>query len=53
MRIRQGIPLPPGVACPDGTTHDAVGYAILRSDWQAGTVTPPDWNDEPEATSDP
>ena len=29
----------------DGTVYDAVGYAILRSDWQAGTVTPPDWAD--------
>jgi RimJ/RimL family protein N-acetyltransferase len=23
-----------------GTVHDAVGYAILRSDWGTGTVTP-------------
>ncbi len=38
---------------PDGTTHDAVGYAILRSDWQAGTVTPPDWDDEPQTACDP
>jgi RimJ/RimL family protein N-acetyltransferase len=34
---------------PDGTVYDAVGYAILRSDWQAGTVTPPPWADEPSA----
>jgi RimJ/RimL family protein N-acetyltransferase len=32
---------------PGGTIYDAVGYAILRSDWQAGTITPPDWDDEP------
>jgi RimJ/RimL family protein N-acetyltransferase len=44
---RQGWP------APDGTIHDAVGYAILRSDWQTGTVTPPDWDDEPEAVSNP
>jgi RimJ/RimL family protein N-acetyltransferase len=31
---------------PDGRVHDAVGYAILRSDWQAGTVTLPQWEDE-------
>jgi RimJ/RimL family protein N-acetyltransferase len=31
---------------PSGT-YDAVGYAILRQDWQSGSVTPPDWNDEP------
>ena len=31
---------------PDGTIYDAVGYAILRPDWQAGTVTTPDWDDE-------
>ncbi|MGP3914469.1 GNAT family N-acetyltransferase [Nonomuraea sp. 10N515B] len=33
---------------PDGTRHDAVGYAILRRDWLSGTVTPPDWDDEPK-----
>ncbi len=32
---------------PGGTVYDAVGYAILRTDWQAGTTTPPDWDDEP------
>lgn len=32
---------------PGGTAYDAVGYAILRTDWQAGTITPPDWDDEP------
>lgn len=32
---------------PAGAKHDAVGYAILRRDWASGTVTPPDWNDEP------
>jgi RimJ/RimL family protein N-acetyltransferase len=34
---------------PDGTVHDSAGYAILRRDWESGTVTLPDWNDEPEA----
>ncbi|KAB8189165.1 GNAT family N-acetyltransferase [Nonomuraea phyllanthi] len=32
---------------PDGTCHDSIGYAILRRDWVSGTVTVPDWNDEP------
>jgi RimJ/RimL family protein N-acetyltransferase len=32
---------------PGGMVYDAVGYAILRTDWQAGTNTPPDWDDEP------
>ena len=27
----------------DGTLHDAVGYAILRTDWEHGTVTPVPW----------
>jgi RimJ/RimL family protein N-acetyltransferase len=31
----------------DGTRYDAIGYAILRGDWETGTVTPPDWDDEP------
>ncbi|MFI2434781.1 GNAT family N-acetyltransferase [Streptomyces sp. NPDC018693] len=30
----------------DGAVHDAVGYAILRRDWHAGTTTVPQWNDE-------
>ncbi len=30
-----------------GAVHDAVGYAILRRDWEAGTVTVPHWDDEP------
>jgi RimJ/RimL family protein N-acetyltransferase len=34
---------------PGGTIYDAVGYAIVRSDWQAGTITPPEWADEPPA----
>ncbi|MEV0390649.1 GNAT family N-acetyltransferase [Nonomuraea sp. NPDC050643] len=34
---------------PDGTHHDAIAYAILRDDWLSGTVTPPDWHDEPAA----
>ncbi|WP_049573135.1 GNAT family N-acetyltransferase [Streptomyces sp. SBT349] len=35
---------------PDGTFHDTVGYAVLRRDWLAGTVTLPDWDDEPDAS---
>ncbi|UBU15828.1 GNAT family N-acetyltransferase [Nonomuraea gerenzanensis] len=31
---------------PDGTVHDSTGYAILRRDWESGTVTLPDWHDE-------
>ncbi|MFE7352249.1 GNAT family N-acetyltransferase [Streptomyces sp. NPDC057543] len=31
----------------DGTVHDTVGYAILRRDWTAGTVTLPPWDDDP------
>ncbi|MFE9479735.1 GNAT family N-acetyltransferase [Streptomyces spororaveus] len=31
----------------DGTVHDAVGYAILRRDRDAGTTTVPAWDDEP------
>lgn len=30
-----------------GTPSDAVGYAVLRGDWASGTVTPPDFDDEP------
>jgi RimJ/RimL family protein N-acetyltransferase len=29
-----------------GEVYDAVGYAILRRDWLAGTTTTPDWHDE-------
>ncbi|MGH3407562.1 MAG: GNAT family N-acetyltransferase [Streptosporangiaceae bacterium] len=32
---------------PGDQIHDAVGYAILRRDWAAGTVTTPHWDDEP------
>jgi RimJ/RimL family protein N-acetyltransferase len=32
---------------PDGTLHDTVAYAILRHDWQTGTVTQPNFADEP------
>ncbi|MFI6478954.1 GNAT family N-acetyltransferase [Nonomuraea sp. NPDC050663] len=28
----------------DGKVYDSVGYGILRSDWERGVVTPPDWN---------
>lgn len=31
----------------DDTMHDSVGYAILRVDWESGSQTPVDWNDEP------
>ena len=31
----------------NGAVHDAVGYAILRRDWLSGTVTLPEWDDEP------
>ncbi|GIG60542.1 hypothetical protein Lfu02_49140 [Longispora fulva] len=31
----------------DGILHDSIGYAILRRDWVSGTVTVPDWHDEP------
>jgi RimJ/RimL family protein N-acetyltransferase len=34
---------------PSGKVYDAVGYATLRSDWQTGTITPPEWDDEPSA----
>lgn len=29
-----------------GSSADAVGYAILRSDWTSGSVTAPAWDDE-------
>jgi RimJ/RimL family protein N-acetyltransferase len=32
---------------PGDTVYDAVGYAILRRDWLAGTSTPVHWDDEP------
>ena len=34
------------------STHDAVGYAILRADWQTGTTTPVDWEDQPASPKD-
>ena len=35
-------------AWPDGgRVHDAVGYAVLRGDWETGVLTPVDWDDEP------
>jgi RimJ/RimL family protein N-acetyltransferase len=34
-----------------GEIYDAVGYAILRRDWLAGTTTPPEWHDEYLLTS--
>ncbi|MGV9250605.1 GNAT family N-acetyltransferase [Streptomyces sp. NPDC003697] len=30
----------------DGEIRDAVGYAILRRDWLAGSTTVPAWNDQ-------
>jgi RimJ/RimL family protein N-acetyltransferase len=41
-------------AWPDagGGHHDAVGYAILRRDWASGSVTAPNWNDEPNTATD-
>jgi RimJ/RimL family protein N-acetyltransferase len=30
-----------------GARHDAIGYAILRRDWESGTTTVPRWDDEP------
>lgn len=32
----------------DGVPHDAVGYAMLRGDWDSGTTTPVPFGDEPE-----
>lgn len=34
-------------AWPDGNGNrlDGIGYAILRSDWESGTVTPVDWSE--------
>lgn len=26
-----------------GAVHDGIGYAVLRGDWESGTVTPVDW----------
>ncbi|HET9770895.1 MAG TPA: GNAT family protein [Acidimicrobiia bacterium] len=33
-------------AWPDGNGNyfDGIGYAVLRSDWESGTVTPVDWS---------
>lgn len=31
----------------DGQLLDAVGYVILRCDWESGTTTPVPWNDFP------
>lgn len=38
---RQGWP------SEEGPALDAVGYAILRSDWESGTTTPVPWDDLP------
>jgi RimJ/RimL family protein N-acetyltransferase len=37
----------------DGRLLDAVGYALLRTDWQDGTTTPVDWHDEPDSHDGP
>lgn len=34
-----------------GVPLDAVGYALLRSDWETGGTTPVAWHDEPEEPS--
>jgi RimJ/RimL family protein N-acetyltransferase len=34
----------------DGGVHDGIGYALLREDWELGTTTPVDWDDEPPVT---
>lgn len=31
----------------DGSVNDALGYAILRSDWASGTITPVPWDVDP------
>jgi len=36
-----------------GAVYDAVGYAILRRDWLAGTTTVPEWHDEHTLTGAP
>ena len=36
-----------------GEVYDAVGYAILRRDWLAGTTTTPEWHDEHILASTP
>jgi RimJ/RimL family protein N-acetyltransferase len=36
-----------------GDVYDAVGYAITRRDWLAGTSTPPQWHDEHLPTGGP
>ncbi|MEO3789024.1 GNAT family protein [Nonomuraea sp. B10E15] len=43
---REAWPSPDG-----GALHDSVGYAVLRRDWLSGTVTLPDWHDEPATRS--
>ena len=31
----------------NATVYDGVGYAMLRRDWDSGTTTLPEWDDEP------
>jgi RimJ/RimL family protein N-acetyltransferase len=35
-----------GWPAQDGAVHDGIGYALLREDWEHGTTTPVDWDDE-------
>jgi hypothetical protein len=37
----------------DGRLLDAVGYALLRTDWRGGTTTPVAWNGEPDTVDGP
>jgi RimJ/RimL family protein N-acetyltransferase len=30
----------------DGDRRDSIGYGLLKSDWEQGTVTPVEWDDE-------
>jgi len=31
---------------PNGELFDSIGYGVLREDWEAGIITPVDWDDE-------
>jgi hypothetical protein len=46
---RRGWPAPRR----DGRLLDAVGYALLRTDWRDGTTTPVEWHDAPDALDGP
>lgn len=32
----------------DGRRYDGIGYVILREDWERGSITPVNWDDEPD-----